>query len=75
LNIACSGEYVAKWRTIIERRSNQVAGEEGGDRHDVFRLVSPYAPAGDQPAAIAALTEGLKSGTDYQTLLGGDWFG
>jgi len=47
-----------------------VAGEEGGDRHDVFRLVSPYAPAGDQPAAIAALTEGLKSGTDYQTLLG-----
>lgn len=35
-----------------------------------FKLVSPYAPAGDQPKAIAELVEGLNRGDRYQTLLG-----
>src|SRR3989338_8186382 len=35
-----------------------------------FKLVSSYKPAGDQPKAIAELTEGLKRGLDRQTLLG-----
>ncbi|HEY2824737.1 MAG TPA: excinuclease ABC subunit UvrB [Gemmatimonadales bacterium] len=35
-----------------------------------FDLELPFAPAGDQPAAIAALTAGLASGQRYQTLLG-----
>jgi len=35
-----------------------------------FRLHQPFAPAGDQPAAIAALTEGIADGLMYQTLLG-----
>ena len=35
-----------------------------------FRLKSDYAPAGDQPAAIAALLDGLGSGLAHQTLLG-----
>jgi excinuclease ABC subunit B len=35
-----------------------------------FKLVSDYAPAGDQPAAIDKLTEGVVRGDDYQTLLG-----
>jgi len=35
-----------------------------------FQLVAPYAPAGDQPQAIAKLTEGLLSGVKHQTLLG-----
>ncbi len=35
-----------------------------------FQLVSRYEPAGDQPAAIARLTEGLESGLAAQTLLG-----
>lgn len=35
-----------------------------------FELVSQYQPAGDQPAAIAALVEGLQDGEAYQTLLG-----
>ncbi|MFM8846236.1 MAG: excinuclease ABC subunit UvrB [Gammaproteobacteria bacterium] len=35
-----------------------------------FRLQSSYQPAGDQPTAIAALTEGLRSGLAHQTLLG-----
>ncbi len=36
----------------------------------MFKLVSSYQPAGDQPAAIARLTEGLFSGAPHQTLLG-----
>jgi excinuclease ABC subunit B len=35
-----------------------------------FQLVSNYKPKGDQPKAIAELTEGLKQGEKYQTLLG-----
>ena len=35
-----------------------------------FSLVSDYRPAGDQPAAINALDEGLKDGLAAQTLLG-----
>jgi excinuclease ABC subunit B len=35
-----------------------------------FQLFQPYAPAGDQPTAIAALCEGLEDGLTYQTLLG-----
>src|SRR5580765_6835270 len=36
----------------------------------MFELVSPYSPAGDQPDAIAKLTEGLVAGVKHQTLLG-----
>ncbi len=36
----------------------------------VFKLKSEYTPAGDQPAAIAALLAGLKEGKRDQTLLG-----
>ena len=35
-----------------------------------FLLKSSYQPAGDQPTAIAQLTEGLKAGEKHQTLLG-----
>ncbi len=35
-----------------------------------FNLKSDYKPAGDQPKAISALTEGLQKGMDRQTLLG-----
>lgn len=35
-----------------------------------FQLVSSYKPEGDQGAAIAALTQGLKDGLKHQTLLG-----
>jgi len=36
----------------------------------VFELISPFEPAGDQPEAIAALTEGLRSGRREQVLMG-----
>lgn len=35
-----------------------------------FRVHAPYSPAGDQPAAIESLTEGLNKGLKFQTLLG-----
>ncbi|MGB0113449.1 MAG: excinuclease ABC subunit UvrB, partial [Ilumatobacteraceae bacterium] len=36
----------------------------------VFRVVSDFSPAGDQPAAIAALSKGIDDGERFQTLLG-----
>ena len=39
-------------------------------RSGEFRVQSGFAPAGDQPAAIAQLLEGLGAGLAYQTLLG-----
>lgn len=35
-----------------------------------FKLKSPFSPAGDQPAAIEKLLEGLDDGLSHQTLLG-----
>src|SRR5262252_7599058 len=36
----------------------------------MFELVSPYQPAGDQPQAIAKLSEAILSGAKHNTLLG-----
>ena len=36
----------------------------------MFELTAPFEPAGDQPQAIAKLTEGVLSGAKHQTLLG-----
>ena len=35
-----------------------------------FKVVADYRPAGDQPAAIAGLVDGLRAGLSRQTLLG-----
>ncbi len=35
-----------------------------------FQVVSPFEPTGDQPQAIAKLSQGLRDGLRYQTLLG-----
>ena len=35
-----------------------------------FKVVSDFQPAGDQPAAIAELAEGVNTGERFQTLLG-----
>ena len=42
-------------------------GAEGQSR---FTLVCDYQPRGDQPGAIAQLTEGLRAGERHQVLLG-----
>ncbi|WP_421289198.1 excinuclease ABC subunit UvrB [Aeromonas veronii] len=36
----------------------------------LFKLASQFQPAGDQPAAIARLLDGIESGLAHQTLLG-----
>ena len=35
-----------------------------------FEVIAPFQPAGDQPKAIRELTDGLRRGDRYQTLLG-----
>ncbi|MGH1397805.1 MAG: excinuclease ABC subunit UvrB [Alphaproteobacteria bacterium] len=42
----------------------------GRDSSKPFRLDTEFEPAGDQPAAIAQLTEGLRDGLTDQVLLG-----
>src|ERR1700749_554597 len=48
-------------------RPSRPAKSEGGKR---FKLVSEYSPAGDQPTAIADLSEGIDRGDNDQVLLG-----
>ena len=38
--------------------------------HSAFQLYQMFEPAGDQPAAIAKLVEGIEDGLFFQTLLG-----
>ena len=40
------------------------------DQSQPFELVTPYAPAGDQPQAIEKLVDGVKKGLHDQLLLG-----
>ncbi|TDM06677.1 MAG: excinuclease ABC subunit B [Ideonella sp. MAG2] len=46
------------------------AGEFVSFPDSPFQLFCAYQPAGDQPAAIAGLVEGLNDGLAFQTLLG-----
>lgn len=36
----------------------------------MFEIVSDYKPTGDQPKAIEYLSNGIKQGKKFQTLLG-----
>ncbi|WP_018864301.1 MULTISPECIES: excinuclease ABC subunit UvrB [Thioalkalivibrio] len=40
------------------------------DEAEQFKVVSQYQPAGDQPTAIRALTDGIEAGLAHQVLLG-----
>ena len=44
--------------------------DASGLRAGRFELVSPFAPTGDQPAAIESLVRGLEGGAANQCLLG-----
>ena len=63
-----AGQFVfdspALW---MPHRPSRPQKSEGGRR---FNLVSDYSPAGDQPTAIAELSEGLDRGESDQVLLG-----
>ena len=50
---------------VVETR-----GEFASFPDSPFQLWMPYAPAGDQPEAIAKLVEGIADGLSFQTLLG-----
>ncbi|ODV12607.1 MAG: excinuclease ABC subunit B [Rubrivivax sp. SCN 70-15] len=50
--------------------ADAAAGEFVSFPDSPFQLFQPYPPAGDQPAAIAQLVDGIRDGLSYQTLLG-----
>ena len=50
--------------------SNVSEGEFVSFPNSAFQLLQPFAPAGDQPAAIEKLVEGISDGLSFQTLLG-----
>lgn len=52
---------------FVPHRPNRPEKSEGGK---AFRLVSEYTPSGDQPTAIAELTEAALAGERDQVLLG-----
>jgi excinuclease ABC subunit B len=54
-------------QAFIPHRPQRPEKAEGGK---AFRIVSDYAPAGDQPAAIAELVEQMNAGEQTQVLLG-----
>src|SRR5882757_7022873 len=55
---------------LVETPAETPAGEFVTYPDSPFQLFQPYPPAGDQPAAIAQLVEGLNDGLSFQTLLG-----
>ncbi|MGN6278181.1 MAG: excinuclease ABC subunit UvrB [Sphingomonas sp.] len=54
-------------QSFIPHRPNRPEKSEGGKR---FKIVSEYAPAGDQPTAIAELVAAAREGERDQVLLG-----
>src|SRR5207237_2289232 len=50
--------------------SSPASGEFVSFPDSPYQLFQPYAPAGDQPNAIAQLVEGVRDGLSVQTLLG-----
>jgi excinuclease ABC subunit B len=55
---------------VIEAIPEAQKGEFVSFPDSPFELFQPYPPAGDQPAAIEKLVEGVKDGEVFQTLLG-----
>ena len=53
-----------------DRTQSMVRMPSHGVKPTVFELVSPFQPAGDQPAAIAALSAGVAAGRKQQVLMG-----
>ena len=47
-----------------------VRRKPGISDENVFELVTPFAPAGDQPAAIDSLVDGINDGASSQVLMG-----
>lgn len=54
----------------VERASGELKRFGKDEGQTSFHVVSPYEPSGDQPKAIEELSQGVKEGLRYQTLLG-----
>ncbi len=54
----------------VAAEDGTAAGSFVGFPDSPYQLFQPYAPAGDQPTAIAQLVDGINDGLTYQTLLG-----
>jgi len=57
------------WQAYDVTETGLGTGVLGGEEQR-FRVESDYSPAGDQPAAIQALAQGIEAGERFQTLLG-----
>ena len=55
---------------LAEVATDATPGEFISFADSPFQLFQPYLPAGDQPAAITQLVDGIHDGLSYQTLLG-----
>jgi excinuclease ABC subunit B len=55
---------------VVEAVAEATPGEFVSFPGSPFQLHQLFAPAGDQPTAIAQLVEGIQDGLSYQTLLG-----
>ena len=63
---ASSGHVDSQSAADAQHASGEFVRFEGSP----FKLFQPFAPAGDQPAAIDKLVDGIKNGEMFQTLLG-----
>ena len=57
-------------KMVLQPVEETPTGEVGPARGQAFRVEAPFAPAGDQPRAIAELADGIQGGERFQTLLG-----
>ena len=55
---------------VVQPVEETPTGTVGPARGQAFRVEAPFAPAGDQPRAIAELVDGIQGGERFQTLLG-----
>ena len=56
--------------TSAERYGGELRRFGVEDAGQPFKVVSPYEPSGDQPQAIDKLSQGIRDGLRYQTLMG-----
>jgi len=57
-------------KMVLQPVEETPTGTVGPARGHPFRMEAPFAPAGDQPSAIAELADGIEGGERFQTLLG-----
>ncbi|MBX7167616.1 MAG: excinuclease ABC subunit UvrB [Pirellulales bacterium] len=64
------GDVSGRWSEPRHRRHRPSRRAPQEPRDVEFELAAPFAPAGDQPQAIEALSQGLSTGRRHQVLMG-----